>query len=39
MSSDALKASSESIEPGVIQGLNQASVNDPFPPRNLPRLL
>jgi len=26
------------MEPGDIQGLNQAFVNTPFPPRNLPRL-
>jgi hypothetical protein len=30
--------SSESIEPGDMPSLNQAFINAPFPPGNLPRL-
>src|SRR5271157_4126330 len=37
-SSVRLIFSSESIAPGHIPGFNQAFINDPFPPRNLPRL-
>ena len=37
-SSVGLRPSSESFEPEDIQGLNQASINAPLPPGNLPRL-